>query len=44
MIGEAMHQVGRDGVITVEEGNSSEDELEIVEGLEFERLLITLFY
>ena len=30
MIAEAMAQVGRDGVITVEEGNSNEDELNIV--------------
>ena len=36
MIGDAMAEVGRDGVITVEEGNSSEDELTIVEGLEFD--------
>ena len=32
---EQVKQVGRDGVITVEEGNSNEDELEIVEGLQF---------
>ena len=37
MIAEAMHQVGRDGVITVEEGNSADDELDIVEGLQFDR-------
>ena len=36
MIGDAMAEVGRDGVITVEEGNSNEDELTIVEGLEFD--------
>ena len=44
MIGEAMHQVGRDGVITVEEGNSSEDELEIVEGLEFDRGYLSHYF
>jgi chaperonin GroEL len=36
MIADAMGEVGRDGVITVEEGNSSDDELTIVEGLEFD--------
>ena len=35
MIADAVKEVGRDGVITVEEGNSNEDELEIVEGLQF---------
>ena len=44
MIGEAMHQVGRDGVITVEEGNSSDDELEIVEGLEFDRGYLSHYF
>ena len=44
MIGEAMHQVGRDGVITVEEGNSAEDELEIVEGLEFDRGYLSHYF
>lgn len=44
MIGEAMHQVGRDGVITVEEGNASEDELEIVEGLEFDRGYLSHYF
>ncbi len=44
MIGEAMHQVGRDGVITVEEGNSADDELEIVEGLEFDRGYLSHYF
>lgn len=33
----AMEKVGRDGIITVEESRSGETELEIVEGLQFER-------
>ena len=37
IIAEAIHQVGNDGVGTVEEGNSSDTTLEIVEGLEFVR-------
>ena len=44
MIGDAMEQVGRDGVITVEEGNSSEDELTIVEGLEFQNGYLSHYF
>ncbi|HPX33180.1 MAG TPA: chaperonin GroEL [Erysipelotrichaceae bacterium] len=36
-IAEAMQKVGNDGVITVDESKGFETELEIVEGLEFER-------
>jgi len=36
-IAEAMGQVGKDGVITVEEGNSLETEIEIVEGMQFDK-------
>jgi chaperonin GroEL len=44
MIADAMDQVGRDGVITVEEGNSSDDELTIVEGLEFEQGYLSHYF
>ncbi len=37
IIAEAMKKVGNDGVITVDESKGFETELEIVEGLEFER-------
>ena len=37
MIAEAMDKVGQDGVITVEEGKTSETELNVVEGLRFDR-------
>ncbi len=37
LIGKAMHLVGKDGVITVEEGRGLEDSLEVVEGLQFDR-------
>ncbi len=36
-LSEAMKQVGKDGVITVEEGKSMETEVEVVEGMQFDR-------
>ena len=37
MIAEAMEKVGKDGVITVEEGKGLETEVELVEGMQFDR-------
>ena len=37
IISDAMEKVGKDGVITVEEGRSLETELNIVEGMQFDR-------
>src|SRR5688500_1851698 len=37
MIAEAMQKVGNEGVITVEEAKSMETELEVVEGMQFDR-------
>ena len=37
LIAEAMEKVGNQGVITVEDGKSIETELEVVEGMQFER-------
>jgi chaperonin GroEL len=37
IIAEAMTKVGKEGVITVEEGNALENELEVVEGMQFDR-------
>lgn len=37
MISEAMKQVGKNGVVTVEEGKSIETEVEVVEGMQFDR-------
>ena len=37
MLAEAMKKVGRDGVITVEEGKSLDTNVEVVEGMQFDR-------
>ncbi|KKN84868.1 hypothetical protein LCGC14_0285340 [marine sediment metagenome] len=37
MISEAMDKVGKDGVITVEEGKSLDTEVELVEGMQFDK-------
>ncbi|MCZ6573919.1 MAG: chaperonin GroEL [Planctomycetota bacterium] len=37
MIAEAMEKVGRDGVITVEEGKGIETSVDVVEGMQFDR-------
>lgn len=37
LIAEAMEKVGKEGVITVEEGTGLQDELDVVEGMQFDR-------
>ena len=37
LIAEAMKKVGKEGVITVEDGSGLENELEVVEGMQFDR-------
>jgi chaperonin GroEL len=37
LIADAMNKVGQEGVITVEEGSGLENELDVVEGMEFDR-------
>src|SRR5262250_351636 len=44
IIAEAMKKVGNEGVITVEEAKSLETELEVVEGMEFDRGYISTYF
>jgi chaperonin GroEL len=44
MIAEAMEQVGRDGVITVEEGSTLTTELEVTEGMQFDKGFIAPYF
>src|SRR5512134_2244127 len=44
MIAEAMQKVGNEGVITVEEAKSLDSELEVVEGMQFDRGYISPYF
>lgn len=44
IIADAMEKVGTEGVITVEEGKSLENELEVVEGMQFDRGYISPYF
>lgn len=44
IIAEAMEKIGKEGVITVEDGKSLQNELEVVEGMQFDRGYLSPYF
>src|SRR5687767_1315351 len=44
LLADALHRVGRDGVITVEEGKSTDTKVEFVEGMQFDKGFVSPYF
>ena len=44
LIADAMKKVGKDGVITVKDGKTLHDEMEVIEGMKFDRGFISPYF
>ena len=44
LISDAMKKVGREGVITVKDGKTLHDEMEVIEGMKFDRGFISPYF